>query len=450
MTITKRTLVRICSFAIAIGATLIVRNIQLMNQNTANTRALQNSYMRAVEDLSTAADNINNTLEKEIYAGTADMHDNLASKLWRDSSTAKAALSQLPVEELQLQNTYKFLSQVGNYSLSISEKARNGEQITQDEYDKLKSLHEFSQKLCDDMWALENSISSGEISLSKVAYKIDQAAGEESTPPSVTEGFQDVEEGFDSYPALIYDGPYSDHILEKKPLMTQDAAAVTQDKALERCTLALGINSTDFTQIDEEAGDMPSWIFSDKDNTVSCAVTKNGGYISYFLKSRQVNTTSISQDDAINSANKFLDNLGIYSMEKTYFEEYNGVLTINYAYNDNGVCCYTDLVKVAVAMDNGEIIGYDARGFLVNHQDRTFEDNRISILDAQKKLSPMLTVKSRGLALIPVESTKEELCYEFKCETDEGSHVLVYVNAYTGKEEQILILFESESGTLTM
>lgn len=449
MSVTRRGLIRICSFAVAAVAALGVRNVQLMNQNNTSARALEYSYLRAVEDLSTAADNISNTLQKELYAGTADMHENLAAKLWRESSAAKAALSQLPVEELQLENTYKFLSQVGNYALSIAEKASEGEEISLEEYEKLRTLHDFSKRLNDDMWELENSISSGELSLSSVASKT-VSAGTDAETPNVTEGFEDFEEGFDSYPTLIYDGPFSDHILEKTPKMTADAEEVTQQKALERCTLALNINSTEFTQISEEAGKMPSWVFSDDNGSVTCGVTKNGGYISYFLKSRQVTDSSLSQKEGLDAADKFLEDIGINSMTQTYYEDYNGILTVNYAYDDNGICCYTDLIKVSVAMDNGEILGYDARGFLVNHEKRSYNDDRISVLDAQEKVSPMLEVLSRQLAVIPSDSTEELLCYEFRCQAEDGSHVLVYVNAYTGKEEQILILFESESGTLTM
>lgn len=58
------------------------------------------------------------------------MHQSLAVKLYREASSAKAALSQLPIEELQLENTYKFLSQVGNYSMAVSERLVNGEEIT--------------------------------------------------------------------------------------------------------------------------------------------------------------------------------------------------------------------------------------------------------------------------------------------------------------------------------
>lgn len=447
MYISKRNIVRIISFAIAGVSALSIRNVQLMINNNINSRALEYSYMRAVEELSTAADNINNTLEKQIYAGTPQLQQQLSSKLWLDSASAKAALAQLPIEELQLENTYKFLSQVGNYALSLSEKSAHGEKINDDEYKKLATLHDFSDRLCNDMWQLENSINSGEISLSTVASSM--TAPEENSP-TVTEGFTDFEEGFDSYPTLIYDGPFSDHILEKTPKMTANADEITKKKALERATMCTGINSTDFTQVTEEAGKMPSWVFSDDKGSICCAVTKNGGYISYFLKSRIVNSENISIDEGVKYAQKFLDDLGINSMKTTYYENYNGILTVNFAYNDNDICVYTDLVKVSIALDNGETLGYDARGFIVNHTTRNYPEKRISPMEAQKAVSPMLTVESRQLALIPSKGTQERLCYEFKCKNQEGKHVLVYVNAVTGNEEQILILFESENGTLTM
>ena len=97
--------------------------------------------------------------------------------------------------------------------------------------------------------------------------------------------------------------------------------------------------------------------------------------------------------------------------------------------------------------DNGEILGYDARGFIVNHEDRTYSNDRISPLMQKRRYLPMLTIESRQLALIPSEGTEERFCYEFKCRNQEGGHVLVYINAVTGEEEQILILFESENGT---
>jgi hypothetical protein len=59
-----------------------------------------------------------------------------------------------------------------------------------------------------------------------------------------------------------------------------------------------------------------------------------------------------------------------------------------------------------------------------------------------------LEVLSHRLALIPTGGEYEVLCHEFQCRTDDGSHVIVYVNAATGNEEKILLLVEDETGTL--
>lgn len=51
---------------------------------------------------------------------------------------------------------------------------------------------------------------------------------------------------------------------------------------------------------------MPSWVFSDDKGTISCAVTKNGGYLSYFLKNRLVNNETIPIDQGLSAAQNFL------------------------------------------------------------------------------------------------------------------------------------------------
>ena len=428
MSISRRNIVRIISFTLAIIAVLGIRNLQLMGEAENNGRTLEYSYMRAVEELSNAVDNVNTTLEKQLYAGTPRLQLQLAEKLWRDSSSAKAALEQLPIQELQLENTYKFLSQVGNYAMALSRKAADGEEISEEEYEKLEDLQDFADDLCEDMWELDTP---------------------DEDAPTITDSFEEFENGFQEYPTLIYDGPFSDNILTKEPRMTKNAEMVTQKQALQKASMSTGVSSTDLSQVNEENSTMPSWVFSDKNHTISCAVTKNGGYLSYFIKNRMVENENLSMQEGLKKAEQFLSDLGINSMRTTYYENYNGILTVNFAYDDNDICVYTDLIKVSVALDNGEMSGFDARGFLVNHEKRTYSTDRISPLDAEKKLSPKLEVKSRQLALIPSDGDRELLCYEFRC-TNDDRNVLVYVNALTGNEEQILILLESENGTLTI
>ena len=67
-------------------------------------------------------------------------------------------------------------------------------------------------------------------------------------------------------------------------------------------------------------------------------------------------------------------------------------------------------------------------------------------------MSPSLTVLSQRLALIPTSGQNEVLTYEFQTragEGDDAQKILVYVNASTGAEEQILLLLETPEGTMT-
>ena len=57
---------------------------------------------------------------------------------------------------------------------------------------------------------------------------------------------------------------------------------------------------------------------------------------------------------------------------------------------------------------------------------------------------------SEGLALIPTEGKEERLCWEFKCEAEDGTHFIVYADALTGEEVKLLLLLEDENGTLVL
>jgi hypothetical protein len=56
---------------------------------------------------------------------------------------------------------------------------------------------------------------------------------------------------------------------------------------------------------------------------------------------------------------------------------------------------------------------------------------------------------STNLAIVPTENDKEVLCYEFvgKCRDDD---FVVYINAETGYEQNILQIIKTKEGELTI
>ena len=60
-----------------------------------------------------------------------------------------------------------------------------------------------------------------------------------------------------------------------------------------------------------------------------------------------------------------------------------------------------------------------------------------------------LTIESEDLAYIPTQFKTEIFCWEFKGKVKD-TEFLVYINAETGKEEDILVIKNTPNGTLTM
>lgn len=110
---------------------------------------------------------------------------------------------------------------------------------------------------------------------------------------------------------------------------------------------------------------------------------------------------------------------------------------------------YPDLIKVLVALDNGQILTYDALGYLMSHRERDLPQPKISISEARKKLNPELEVEEERMAVIPSDGSHERLTYEFKAKMD-GEDFLVYINALTGEEERIFKLLHTPGGTLVL
>ena len=136
-------------------------------------------------------------------------------------------------------------------------------------------------------------------------------------------------------------------------------------------------------------------------------------------------------------------------MQSSYYEKSGGIATINFAYVQDNVTCYSDLVKVRVALDTGEIVGLETNGYIMNHAERNLSAPTLSVDDAKSKISTGLDVTATKLALVPKDSMREVLCYEFKGIFN-GKNFLIYVNAENGREEEIFLLIESEEGILTV
>ena len=136
-------------------------------------------------------------------------------------------------------------------------------------------------------------------------------------------------------------------------------------------------------------------------------------------------------------------------MKVTYYMRMDGTLTANYAYEQNGITIYPDLIKLKIALDDGEVLGMESTGYLNSHKElREISDTKIKEDEARKKVNEKLEITSTGMAIIPTKWNTEVLCYEFKGKTGDNDFI-VYINTETGEEQDILMIINTEEGTLT-
>ena len=425
-------------FIVVVGGLISV----IVNNKNETKTASQNTYNMAFYEVVDYVQNVETYLAKSLISSTPEHGAETLTNVWREANLAQAYLSQLPIESQELANTEKFLNQVSDYSYSLSRKNIYNESLSDEDLKNLKDLHNYSVELENTLNQLSDDINSGRIKWDELTNKGTTAFAQQVSTSSM-DGFSNLEENFHQYSGLIYDGAFSEHLTngEKKGLTGDD---IDEDIAKQKAIDFIGkdnvqnIESLGFS----ENATIPEYNFSVKtnsENSISISISKKGGHIVYMNSNRDVNSEIISQEEANVKGKEFLNNHGFMNMKETYYLKQDGIVTINYAYVQNDVVVYSDLIKVKVALDNGEVLGIETTGYLNNHTQRDTSNVKISKESAKKTLNKNLQIASEGLAIIPTEFQTEILCYEFKGKVDD-KEFLVYINAENGREDDILII----------
>ena len=439
----------ICVLLIIVG----ILGAILYKKQREYRQASENSYNMAFFELVDYVQNVETYLAKSLISSTPEHGAETLTNLWREANLAQAYLSRLPIESQELASTEKFLNQVSDYSYSLSRKNIYDEKLTQDDLNNLKELHTYSVDLENTLNQLSEDLNNGRFKWGELTEKGTVAFAQEVDNIS-KESFSNLEENFHEYAGLIYDGAYSEHLTSSEPKgLTGDD--IDENKAKEIAENFVGKNNIKETNNlgYSENATIPVYDFSitnNEDLNINISVSKKGGHILYMNTNREVNTEIISQEEANQKGKDFLTSKGFPNMKETYFLKQEGIVTINYAYMQDNVIMYPDLIKVKVALDNGEILGIETTGYLNNHvENRDISNIKISEEEAKKDLNTDLEIISSGLAVIPTEWKSEILCYEFKGKVDDREF-LVYINTENGREEDILIITNTPNGTLAV
>ena len=169
--------------------------------------AINHSYSRSLTELADSVSEIEFSLEKGLLISSPAQMVRLSNEINRHSNTAIANLGQLPLTGTELDNTEKFLSQVGAFSNALAMKVSRGENLTEEDYTSLKSLADYSAKLSKNFKEMESSLLDGKLTVEQLKY-----TAKNKSNKFLGDIISATEEEFVNYPSLIYDGPFSSHI----------------------------------------------------------------------------------------------------------------------------------------------------------------------------------------------------------------------------------------------
>jgi germination protein YpeB len=448
-----RLTVAVAALAVLWGVTVWWGIGQLRELRQADV-LLQNKYGRAFYETTQRTKNVEALLSKGLVSGSPDQMDAILSDLWYNANSAQENLSQLPVSHDVVARTSKFLSQVGGYAYTLTKSNKAGA-LSDKDWGTMQQLYQSSVSLNKEMSTVEQESAAGAFHWTEVQSGLNETLPQGSVS-SADRSFRKVETQLHELPVLVYDGPFSDHIEQMQPLgLTGGLVTLDQARDLARRFADLGGATVQQTVLASEVqGKIPSYTIQlrtgdQPTDVITVDVSKQGGQVVSLLNPRTVPATKLSDEQALSRAGDFLNSRGLTGFVSTYALRGQNIATVSFAYKQGNVVIYPDQVKLQVALDNGQILGYEALGYLTAHHQRVIAVPAISAETAKSKLSPRVQALSERLTLIPTSSKGEVLTYEFK--TKLGNDVfLVYINAQNGEEEQILKLLSLPNGTLTL
>ena len=416
---------------------MLVLNFARSEELSAARDRISAVYQKAFYETCELTEGVSNAYRKLLVAGDDLQRQLLLSQIARQAQGASSNLALLPLGDETISATIKFINQAEDFALSLSGRIAAGEEITAEDAGAMQRLSDGAAEFSRGLGALLERYEAGQAIFSADDYA---PRGDETLYP--------LSSAAGSYPVLLYDGPFSDGAAIGDYQMIASAPEITRQQAEERLRAFIPADEISFTGDSHPEVDIYEFRIRSGEYFLSAGVTKRGGEILYLLPEQGEDEIRFSEAELARRAMDFLRSRGYGDMEISYYSRYRGILTVNFAAVQDGVVLYPDLLKLQLSMKDGSIIGLDAKGYLQNHRPRNLPAPALTEAEAMDRIGEKLIPRSARLCIIP-DNGDEILCYEIAA-GDSGDSFLVYIDARTGLERQLMQVVAQENGTLVI
>ncbi len=403
---------------------------------------LEAAYHKSFYDTVEQVGNIDLNLSKALATADSGALQRYLVDTAINSELAENDIQQLPLQDESKHYTTKLINQIGDFTKYLNNKIINGESLSKADYAALNGLYQANRTLKESLNKMMTTMGND------YAFSAMIDGGKSDM---IIEGFSELQNLSVQYPELIYDGPFSDGLMNRE-IKGLKGAEVDQAYAREQfAKLFAEYNPKDIKSVGETTANIECFNVEGTINgdVALAQFSKKGGELVMFSYAGSCNEVRCDREQATLVAEKFLTDLGVKDMKPVWINLSNNLYTINFAYEKGGVIVYSDLIKVRVCAETEMVIGFEASTYYTNHTDRVIDKPTLSEKQAKSKISENISVDSVRLAVVPIGTKSEKLCYEIAGEYD-GSTYYVYIDAVTGRQVEMFKVIESTEGTLLM
>lgn len=422
--------------AILGASTIVFLCLFLSFQNSSNSykNQLENNYKKSYYEVVSNINDLEIDISKIVATKDNDALRTLLTSLNNNVTLTIDNINQLPISYNNLTNINNFLNKTSGFSSSLLDRIYSGESIKDNDYVQLNDIHSSVLAIKYDL----NNYYAGLNSDFSILTKIETEGVREFSG-----GFINTESANSEVPSLIYDGPFSDSVLNKE-IVGLSGIEISQDEALKKVQDIFDTN--DINYVGFAKGKFETYNFYVNQKGLDVSITKNGGLLLTVTSYVTPQEKTIDANEAIKIAENFALRVGINNMYSVWTQTVGNIQYINLAKIENSCIYYSDLIKVKVDLSSGNVIGWEATNYATNNKSRNFTSS-ISMTQAQNKLSSVLSVKERNYCIIPDKYVGELSAYEFIC-TWKNYTYYVYIDSNTGKEANIMRVVNTTNGDL--
>ncbi|MCH5148654.1 MAG: germination protein YpeB [Clostridiales bacterium] len=430
---------------IALGVTTLALGT-LLTFGWINMNGMQsdmaNVYTGSLYELNSVVDNLDTNLAKARVSTSGSEQVKILSDIAIQSEIAETILERMPVDTRLTQNMTSFVNKMGDSAQSMLLSVSRGNELTDSQIATIEHMYNTNLQLKEIINELTANADSQDM-LKAMRGKTDNL---------LYSTFDDIENTTIETPKEIHDGPFAENIdkVNAKALEGLEEISAPRAEELAKEYFAdYGVKDAKCTgETLAEQLSLYNVSLKTKDGEMFAQLSKQGGKVVEFNSYKDCSDKNFSVERCIDIAEDFLTSLGIEGMKAVWTSENGTTCNLNFAYVQDGVVIYSDMIKVKVCEERGIVTGMEGLAYVLNHSQRELPSARITKDEAKEKLHEGFEVEFSRLCVIPTDGG-EVLAYEF-CGTYEGNDYYIYIDAKTGSEAEVFRVIGTKQGRALM